>query len=248
MDRKPVVLVAARPPVVRRLATAALRPAGFVVAESDDDDATLERAADQHPDVVLIEATDPPASTFDLIRRLRRADSIPIMLMSLAATPTRMAAALDAGADDYTARPFDPSELVARIRSLVRRRGGELRTGRRQIAGAIVDLGSRQVWWGGRSVLLTRAEWTVVSLLLTNEGRVMLHDELLIAAFGPVHRGNTAHLSLSIGRLRRKLGLAVWDEGPIRTVRGIGYAFDPDDTLPRFRPRSSGVRRLEPMP
>jgi two-component system KDP operon response regulator KdpE len=248
MDRKPVVLVAARLPVVRRLAAAALRPAGFIVAESGDDDATLDRASDQHPDVVLIEATEPPASTFDLIRRLRHADSIPIMLMSPAATPTRMAQALDVGADDYTSRPFDPSELVARMRSLVRRRGGQLRTGRRLIAGAILDLGSRRVTRDGGSVSLSRAEWTIVSLLLTNEGRVMFHDELLIAAFGPVHRGNTAQLSLSIGRLRRKLGLATWDEGPIRTVRGIGYAYDPHDTLPRFRPRRSTAERGRHLP
>jgi two-component system, OmpR family, KDP operon response regulator KdpE len=248
MDRKSVVLVAAHLPVVRRLAAAALRPAGFVVAESGDDEATLDQASDQHPDVVLIEATDPPASTLDLIQRLRHADSIPIMVMSPVATPTRIAEALDAGADDYTARPFDPSELVARVRSLIRRRGGQLRTGRRLIAGAMVDLGSRRVTRDGRSVLLSRAEWTVISLLLTNEGRVVFHDELLVAAFGPVHRGNTAKLSLSIGRLRRNLGLATWDEGPIRSVRGIGYAYDPDDTFPRFRPLRSPAERARHLP
>jgi DNA-binding response OmpR family regulator len=94
-------------------------------------------------------------------------------------------------------------------------------------------------------MVLARPEWTLLALLLSSEGRVMFHDELLIAAFGPVHRGDTAHLSLAIARLRRKLGIRTGDEGPIRTVRGIGYAFDPSDSLPLPAPVGCRAGRLE---
>jgi DNA-binding response OmpR family regulator len=243
MDAKPVVLVAAREAVVRRLATAALRPAGMSVVESGLDASLLDRAADANPDVIIIEAAEPPVATFALIRDLRTELSVPILLMSPLATPTRVAPALDAGADDYLARPFDPSELSARVRALVRRRGDLLRTGTHDIAGSTVDFVARRVTRGGLATKLNRAEWSLLALLVANEGRVLFADELIAAAFGPERRGDLALLQTAIGRLRRKLGLPPWTEGPIRTVRGIGYAYDPADRMPRFRSRSA--RRAE---
>jgi DNA-binding response OmpR family regulator len=235
MDERPVVLVAARETVIRRLVAAALRPAGFSIAESDTDHTLLERASDTHPDVLIVEATEPQTATVELLRQLRREISVPILLMSAFATPTRVAPALDAGADDYIARPFNPSELAARVRALVRRRGNRLRAGRRRVGQAIVDLVSRRVSCDGTTSLLGRAEWTLLTVLLANEGRVMFFDELIGAAFGADHLGDLTHLQLSIARLRRKLGLSTWDEGPIRTVRGFGYAYDPGGMMRRFR-------------
>ena len=236
MDDRLIVLIVARQVAVRHLAKAALTPAGFLVAESDDE-TVLERVSELRPDVLLIEAVEPPAAAHEGVRQIRRTVAVPLMLMSPLATPTRVAPALDAGADDYIARPFDPTELVARVRSLVRRRGGRLRSGLRQVDQAVVDLESRRISRGGRSIRLARPEWAVLSLLLANEGRPIFHDELLTAAFGAEGRDDASLLRLTIGRLRRKLGLAAWDEGAIRTVRGIGYAFDPDGSLPRLRSR-----------
>jgi two-component system, OmpR family, KDP operon response regulator KdpE len=238
MDRKLVVLVVARQPAVRRLAKAALKPAGFLVAESDDDEALLDLLANLRPDVLILEAPEPPEATYEAVRRLRGWVATPVILMSPLATPTRVAPALDAGADDYIARPFDSAELAARVRSLVRRRGGRLRTGLRRIDQAIVDLETRCISRGGRSIRLARPEWAILSLLLANEGRPIFHDELLTAAFVPDSRDDASTLRLTIGRLRRKLGLRAWDEGQIRTVRGVGYAFDPKHSMPRLRSRA----------
>jgi two-component system KDP operon response regulator KdpE len=237
MDVKPIVLVAAHERAVRRLVAFALKPAGFTVVESIDDGSALERAWDLQPDVLVIESTESSAETVEMVRRLRRALSIPILLMSARATPTRVAAALDAGADEYMARPFDPAEFVARIQSLVRRRPGRLRSGRRDVGRAVVDLATRRISRGEQSIGLARAEWGVLSAMLSHEGQVLSHSELLGAAFSPDRRDDEAGLRFSIGRLRRKLGFAAWEEGPIRTIWGIGYAFDPDNSIPRVRSR-----------
>jgi DNA-binding response OmpR family regulator len=237
MDEKPIVLVAARERAVRRLVAFALKRAGFTVVESIDDAAALERAWDLQPDVFVIEAPGSPTETVEMVRRLRRGLSTPLLLMSARATPMRVAAALDAGADEYMARPFDPVEFAARIQSLIRRRAGRLRSGRRDVGQAVVDLATRRISHGEQSVGLARSEWAVLSAMLGNEGQVMSHSELLGAAFSPDRRDDAAGLRFSIGRLRRKLGFAAWEEGPIRTIWGIGYAFDPDGSLPRGRSR-----------
>jgi DNA-binding response OmpR family regulator len=241
MDEKPIVLVAARERAVRRLVAFALKPAGFTVVQSIDDGSALERAWDLQPDVFVIESPESSAETIEMVRRLRGGLSTPLLLTSTHATPTRVAAALDAGADEYMARPFSPVELTARIQSLIRRRAGRLRSGRRDIGRAVVDLATRRIARGGGSVGLARAEWGVLSAMLGNEGQVMSHSELLGAAFSPDRHDDAAGLRFSIGRLRRKLGFAAWEEGPIRTIWGIGYAFDPDGLLPRVRSRAGSA-------
>ncbi len=105
--------------------------------------------------------------------------------------------------------------------------------GRYRIGSSVIDLDTRSITRDGRSVGLTRPEWTLLALLLHNEGRLLMREELLAAAFGASYHDNPAQLRLAIGAVRRKLGLAAWDEGPIRTIHGLGYAFDPKGRLRR---------------
>ena len=241
MAAKPSVIVAAADRVVRLLVGSALRAGGFRVAENEGPRPTEEDIADLRPDVIVMEAEEPPRRAFDAIR-LAASWGIPILLMSPLATPTRVAEGLDAGADDYIARPFDPAELRARVRSLIRRRRGRLRAGRTHIGSVVVDLDARTISRGERSISLSREEWTVLATLLQSAGRVVFREELLTDAFGEASRDDMAQLRLSISRLRRKLGLPPWDEGPIRTIHGIGYVYDPDGDFPRTW---SGRRRFE---
>jgi DNA-binding response OmpR family regulator len=197
----------------------------------------------------VMEAEEPPGRAFAAIRELATYGEIPILLMSPLATPTRVANGLDAGADDYIARPFDPAELAARVRSLLRRQRGRLHSGRRQIGSNVIDLESRKITRAGRSVLLSREEWMLLATLMQSEGRIIWRDELLTAAFGQASRDDIAQLRLSIGRLRRKLGLGPWDDSPIRTIHGVGYAYDPHGFVPKSpsagapeRPTMRGAR------
>ena len=232
MAAKPIVIVAAADRAIRLLVGSALRPGGFRVAENRGARPSAEEIADLRPDVIVMEAEEPPYRAFDAVQQAANC-GVPILLMSPLATPTRVAEGLDAGADDYIARPFDPAELRARVRSLVRRRKGRLRAGRIQIGAAIVDLDARTISRAERSVSLGREEWTVLATLIQSAGRIVFREELLTAAFGEAFRDDMGQLRLSISRLRRKLGLAPWDEGPIRTIHGIGYVYDPDGKFPR---------------
>jgi DNA-binding response OmpR family regulator len=247
MGTRPLVLVAAADRVVRLLVASALRPAGFRVEQTQGRRPTAEQVVDLRPDVIVMEAEEPPDRAFDAVRELAGCSLTPILLMSSLATPTRVAAGLDAGAADYIARPFDPAELAARVRGLVRRRKGRLHAGRRRVGSAVVDLDARTISRGGRTVGLNRQEWTIVSLLVQRDGAVVLREELLTAAFGETYRNDVAQLRFAIGRVRRKLGLDPWDEGPIRTIHGIGYAFDPDGVLPRSWSGRRGMAAEDPL-
>jgi DNA-binding response OmpR family regulator len=243
---KPVVLVAAPQRAVRLLVAAALKPNGFRVIESQGRVPTAEELVDVRPDVIVLEADESPGRTAARVRELASISRAPVLLMSPHATPTRVADILDAGADDHVARPFDPNEFVARVRSLVRRRRGALHVGTVSVGGAVVDLAARTIAIDGQERSLTRAEWALLSLLIQNQGAIVLREELLAAAFGEAAFDDPTLLRVAISRLRRKLGLAPWEEGPIRTVHGIGYAFDPDEVLPRaWSPRRRGPR--DPM-
>jgi DNA-binding response OmpR family regulator len=236
--------VAARQPIVRRLVSVALKPAGFSVVECQAPFPTAEILADVLPDVIVLEADEGAGAGFRAVHALAARRRVPVLLMSPEATPIRAADCLDAGADDYLARPFDPVELAARIRSLVRRKGDRLHSGRRRVGAATVDVSTREVTVDSRAVSLNRHEWRLLALLLANEGRIMLREELLTAGFGEESRDDAGQLRVTIGRLRRKLGIPAWDEGQIRTIHGIGYAFDPAGRMPktwsgRRRPRAS---------
>ena len=232
MPGKPLVLVAAPQRAVRLLVGTALRPAGFRVTDRAGHLPTPDELADLRPDVIVLEAEEPPSRTAANVRELAAWTPAPVLLMSPLATPTRVADILDAGADDYIARPFDPGEFVARVRALVRRRGGGLHAGRLHVGDAIVDLDKRTVTSDGRRRDLTRVEWAILTTLVQNRGAIVLREELLAAAFGEAAHDDPALLRVAVSRLRRKLGLAPWDEGAIRTVHGVGYAFDPHDELP----------------
>ena len=223
MPERPVVLVAAEP-VVQRLVQSALDSRGFRVSGTTQPQLGSAVIVDLHPDVVVLDASLSRQEAFAALRRMSAGDPVPIIVTSASATPTAARDLLDAGADDFLGRPFDPLELAARVRSLVRRQGPRLATGRRRIGSAIVDLDRRVVHVDGHSTSLARSDWRLLVRLLQGRGDVVSHDELLRAAFGWEAVGDIAPLQAAIGRLRRKLGAAPGDAGPIRTVRGFGYA------------------------
>lgn len=235
-ENRPLILVADDQPEITKLVALSLEREGFRVITASDGPSALGQLSDTNPDVLLVDAAMPGMSGLDVLREVRASHPVPVILLADRGSIANLSHGLDLGADDYVVKPFNTAELAARVRALIRRSHG-LAGGTRSVGAAEVDLDARQVQIDGRPIRTSRNEWLLLELFLTNESRILLHDEILSAVWGPEYRDEIAYLRLWIGQLRRKLGIAPWEEGAIRTIQGLGYAYDPQGALPRMQSR-----------
>jgi two-component system, OmpR family, response regulator len=184
--------------------------------------AELELSAAQY-DVVILDVVLPDGSGIELCSRLRASGlDTPILLLTALGDVRSRVTGLDAGADDYLAKPFALSELRARVNALGRR--GPVRRFRRVVLGAVVvDLSTRRVQVNGLTLSLTAKEFAILEVLATRAGGVILRDDLIASVWGDVTASAGGSLEVLIARIRRKLGASA---GMLRTVRGMGYAFE----------------------
>jgi two-component system KDP operon response regulator KdpE len=242
MDNRPLVLIADDQPEFARLVALSLGREGFLVETVNDGLAALDKVSELNPDLLLLDLTMPGMSGIEVLAELSDTHPIPVIVLASEAAASAVARGLDHGADDFVAKPFHPAELAARIRAVLRRRR-RMVGGHRQVGAATVDLDRRQITIDGRPVRIGRVEWVLLEHLLTNPGRILMHEELLTRVWGPAYRDDVPYLRLWVGQLRRRLGIPAWEEGPIRTIQGMGYAYDPDASIPTMRsrrPRSPG--------
>jgi DNA-binding response OmpR family regulator len=237
VENRPLVLVADDQPEITKLVAMSLEAEGFRVLAANDGAEALAHLADSNPDVLLLDIVMPGMSGIEVLREVREHHPVPVILLSARSSTASVSEGLDLGADDYVTKPFHPAELGARVRAVMRRARRGMLSGRRQIGPAVADLDRRTVSLNGKGVRMSRNEWLLLELFLANEGRVLLHHEILGHVWGPEYRDEVAYLRLWIGQLRRKLGVAAWEEGPIRTVQGLGYVFDPLGRVPRMQSR-----------
>jgi two-component system, OmpR family, KDP operon response regulator KdpE len=237
VENRPLVLVADDQPEITKLVALSLEAEGFRVIVASNGPEALAKLADANPDVFLLDIMMPGMSGIDVLREVRANHPVPVVLLSARASTASVSEGLDLGADDYVIKPFHTAELVARIRAVMRRARRGMLSGNRPIGPAVIDLDRRTVSLRGTPVRMSRNEWLLLELFLANEGRILLHHEILSHVWGPEYRDEVAYLRLWIGQLRRKLGVGAWEEGPIRTVQGLGYAFDPNDEVPRMQSR-----------
>ncbi|GAA2686991.1 response regulator transcription factor [Actinoplanes palleronii] len=221
----PRVLIADDDRAIRESLARALELERYAVTTAADGTQALACARRESFDVLLFDVMMPGLDGLAVCRRLRAAgDRTPVlMLTARVETPDRVAG-LDAGADDYLPKPFEPAELFARLRALLRRaapdpeRPAELR-----LADLRIDVAARRSWWGGVELQLSKTEFDLLELLVRHEGVVL--DQLTIYQriwgydFGP----DSKNLAVYVGYLRRKLS-ATGAPALIHTVRGLGYA------------------------
>jgi DNA-binding response OmpR family regulator len=183
----------------------------------------VEVAKQRQPEIVVLDLGLPDGSGEELCRSLRQASDAPAILILTA--ENRVASrvrCLDAGADDYLAKPFAVAELRARVRALSRRARAPSRAV--LIRGEVqLDFRARRAWRGAEEAPITAREWGMVEVLSASAGRVVTKSELLERFWGRKGEAESASLEVLIGRIRRKLGVEL-----IRTVRGEGYALDPE--------------------
>ena len=184
----------------------------------------LAQAFDRVYDLVLLDVMLPGLDGFELLRQVRRRSDVPIIMLTARTAKDDRVMGLEAGADDYLPKPFDPDELVARIRAVLRRSGRFPAPGVEilEVNGVGLSPGTRQVWSDGRTVDLTTIEFDILDLIIRSAGRVVSRHELAAAIHqrpaSPLDRSLDVHVS----HLRKKLGRR---GAVIRTVRGVGYLF-----------------------
>jgi len=205
-----------------------LKPEGFQVEAVHDGKAGLNRAMTGEHLLVVLDVMLPGMNGFDVLRRLRDGSRIPVLLLTARGEDVDRIVGLEIGADDYLPKPFNPRELVARIRAILRRTraGGEgaLVPDVIKVGDVELDPARRSVHHHGKPVELTSVEFGLLHVLLREAGRVVtreaLVDEVLGRKFSPFDRSIDMHVS----KVRKKLGDSD-DEDHIKTVRGAGYIF-----------------------
>jgi DNA-binding response OmpR family regulator len=201
-----------------------LEDAGFNTNAVDRGEAALSKISAQSPDLVLLDLNLPDINGIEILRSVRMHSFLPMIVLSGYGQDRDRVNALEAGADDYMAKPFSPEELVARVKALLRRvewtPKPETHLRVRQLE---LDMPRRQATVRDQKLHLTPIEYGILVILMRNAGRVVNHDELLKSVWGNEYRGDYSVLRVNISRLRQKL-----EENPRRptyivTAPGQGY-------------------------
>jgi DNA-binding response OmpR family regulator len=207
-----------------------LQRSGFAVATAVDGQTALRQAVQFEPDLVIMDVLMPGIDGREALRQLRREGNwTPVILLTQVGESAERAMALEEGADDYLNKPFDPHELVARIRAVLRR----ARPGQPPLAAAsrlrsgelILDRAGRRAWLGGQEVTLTPKATALLEYLLTHPDELITRERLLDAVWGWDYPTGTRTVDTRIAELRRALGDDPAEPRFIETVAGQGYRF-----------------------
>jgi two-component system, OmpR family, KDP operon response regulator KdpE len=220
-----VLVVDDEPHVLEALSTL-LERRGYEVRTAPDGLSALAAVAGERPDVVLLDVAMPGMDGVEVCRRLRRASRVQILVLSALTDEPQKVRALDAGADDYVTKPFGVQELLARLRSALRRAQSQQEDPPVLHAGGIsVDQLTRRVTVEGREIHVTPTEYELLRVLVVNPDRVLTHRYLLTAALGPMYDDALDNLRTYINQLRNKVEAEPRQPRRILTEPGIGYRF-----------------------
>lgn len=208
---------------IRKVLTIALESADFKVVEAGNGNDGIVQTATNHPQLVILDLGLPDRDGLSVIKELRTWTEVPIIVLSVRNSEEDIVKALDMGADDYLTKPFNTSELLARIRANIRRvqqaSDGEIFTN----GNLSIDFSSRIVKKGNKEIELTNTEYLLLSLLAKNIGKVLTHNYLLKQIWGPGSVENTQYLRVFIGQLRKKIEEEYSRPQMIVTESGVGY-------------------------
>jgi two-component system KDP operon response regulator KdpE len=200
------ILVVDDDPQIRRVMRVTLTGHGYEVDDAKNGEAALETLRDERFDLVLLDMNMPGMSGLDTCRAIRAQSEIAIIMLTVRDTDSDKVGALDAGADDYVTKPYNPPELLARIRAALRRTPSMIGAGGRVTIGAVeVDFDARQVTSNGRTVRLTPKEFDLLRYLVAHANKTISHRELLQAVWGPDYGDQVDYLRVFVNQLRKKI-------------------------------------------
>jgi len=221
----PLVLVVEDDPPIRRLLHTTLSEEGYRLAEAETGERAIRLAAQQPPDLVILDLGLPDIDGQDVLTRLREWMRSPVIVLSARDQEKQKVAALDSGADDYLTKPFGTGELLARVRVALRhanRRGDEAQSSMFESGDLKVDLGARRVSAKGTVVRLTPLEFKLLATLVRHAGKVLTHRFLLKEVWGPL-QDEPHHLRVFMASLRRKIEVDPARPRHLITEQGVGY-------------------------
>ena len=199
-----------------------LKNAGYAVRSVSTGQAALSQLATEQPVLVILDLNLPDIDGVEVCRRVRRSSDVPILMLTARDEDVDKIIGLEVGADDYLTKPFNPRELVARVKTILRRvtpdrrrdQGDELTHGE-----LLINSGKREVHVGEEEIQLAPKEFDLLWELLDHRGLVLTRDQLLERVWGYTFAGDTRTVDVHVRQIRRKLG----DASPIVTVWGVGY-------------------------
>ncbi len=225
-DEQPFILIAEDEPNIASFAKMYLEAAGFRVDIAERGDDALERIEAERPDLLLLDLNLPGVDGFEVTRRIRQGGgSMPILMLTARDDAVDKVVGLELGADDYVTKPFDPRELVARVRAVLRRSDGSTDEADPDLPPVLevddlrIEVGPREVFVGEQEVALTPKEFDLLTALVQARGLVLSREQLLEKVWGYTFLGDSRTIDVHVRQLRRKLG----DACPIETVWGTGY-------------------------
>ena len=209
---------------IRKFLRISLEAHGYAVQEARLGEDGLELCVSARPDLVILDLGLPDLDGQDFISRLREWSQVPVIVLSVRASEMEKVLALDAGANDYVTKPFGISELMARIRVVLRSNEGATMTPTVfESQGLRVDLVQREVSVDGVPVHLSKKEYELLRILVNHSGQVLTHQQILRDGWGATHQDETHYLRVLVGQLRQKLGDDPTRPRFIVTVQGVGY-------------------------
>ena len=202
--------------------SAYLKNAGYAVRTALNAQSALVEIASEMPSLIVLDLNLPDGDGVELCRRIRKGSDVPILMLTARDEDVDKIIGLEVGADDYMTKPFNPRELVARVKSVLRRTAPERRkteAAELRHGDLVINAGKREVYVGDEEIRLAPKEFDLLWELLDHRGIVLTRDQLLERVWGYTFAGDTRTVDVHVRQIRRKLG----DASPIVTVWGVGY-------------------------
>lgn len=219
------ILIAEDDADIRNLLRLYLESEGYTVLEAADGETALSAALTQCPDAAILDVMMPKMNGYELTRALRRTSDIPILILSAKSQGNDKILGLNLGADDYIAKPFNPMEVVARLKAHLRRAGGTRREAL-TVGALTLDTAAMQLYKAGQPIALTPTEYKILAQLMRAPGRIFTKVQLYEGIAGEFFESNDNTMMVHISKLREKIEDDPRNPRYIVTIRGLGYKIE----------------------